>query len=207
MSRSVLLPLLLMPTLAQAHPLSRGNYSLRTALRVSDQKLDAIVILEIPTGVIADAIKSPIAQLGAAPTTEDRMNVLGEYKDAQFQALAAGLTLTVNGQSYGGRWLPRPSVYNGAASASDGFFMYIVEFHPETPLPTGDTLNVTLLNQTYPNAPMVYSAQVLPGTGWLVKSSSASEVLPNEPYDINDPKFWVEDPSLRNIKVTFEMEK
>lgn len=184
---------------AEAHPLSKDKYSFRTALRLDGAELDAVVVLEVPF----DVVRVDVAEaMKAAKTSDDPAGaaeaVLDGYRDAQFAAIADGLRLTVDGEAVPGRWVPRDNRLNGKASVAGGFFMYIVEFQPKGALELDDDVTVRVDNQGYPEAPMVYSAMVLSGEGWSL-ASQEPDVLPDGPYDLNDPRFWVEDPRLRKV--------
>ena len=186
---------------AEAHPMSRDKYSLRTAVRLSTSQLDAVVVLEVPMDVVTSALRARIDAATAA-STEARA-VVDAYSAAQWQAMAAGLSLTIDGQAVPGRWLPREDRFNGKGAVSEGFFMYIVEFRPDGPLRLDGDVTVRVVNKGFTEVPMVYSAWVLAGDGWTLASSSAQRALPGRAYDLNDPAFWVEDPSLRTVEARF----
>ena len=53
----VLLVVALAVPSAQAHPMSRDKYSLRTAVQLTGGKLDAVVVLEVPFDVVTGDVR------------------------------------------------------------------------------------------------------------------------------------------------------
>lgn len=191
---------------AHAHPMSRDQWSLRTAVQLVADKLDAVVVLEVPFDVVAKALKPGLdaarSQGQAAPTAADA--VIQGYAKQHFDTLAKHLTLTVDGRSVPGAWRPSANRLNGKGAVEGGFFLYIVEFVPSGPLPLDADVTLVVDDRAYLDAPMVYSAMVVAGTGWKVVSSSAAKLLPARPYDLNAPDFWVADPALRRVEARFQ---
>ncbi|MCA9572016.1 MAG: hypothetical protein KC656_29460 [Myxococcales bacterium] len=186
---------------AWAHPLSKTNYSLRTAIQVEGETADVVVVLEVPFSVVTEDLKGDLekAREAAAPA-KAAQDVLDAYTQRHWAQLAKGLTLTVDGEAVPGAWKPRANRLNGKGAVSGGFFLYIVEFVPAGgALPLDDDVTFVVDNQGYQGLPMVYSAMVVSGKGWKVAHSSASALLPDRPYDLNAPDFWVEDPALRHL--------
>lgn len=191
---------------AEAHPMSRDQWSLRTAVQLVADKLDAVVVLEVPFDVVAKALKPGLdaarAQGQAAPAAADA--VIQGYAKQHFDTLARHLTLTVDGKPVPGTWRPSANRLNGKGAVEGGFFLYIVEFAPAGTPKLDDDVTLVVDDKAYPDAPMVYSAMVVAGTGWKVVSNSAAKLLPTRPYDLNAPDFWVSDPSLRRVEARFQ---
>lgn len=197
--------LLLVSVVADAHPLSRDRYSLRTALRLDADKLDALVVLEIPFDKVMAELKTGLDAAGTtAQSGAPAREVLDAYTAGVWKELGEGLILLADGRPVPGTWAPADSRYNGKGAVTEGFFIYIVEFKPTAPWAFGPGVSLQVLDANWPSAPMAYSAYVEAGKGWKVAYSSAARSLPDKPYDLNDPAFWVDDPAMRVLSVRFE---
>lgn len=180
---------------ALAHPAARDRYSLRAALRLDGDRLDALVVLEIPYDTV---VKEVAAQAeGTAFEARDA------HTRGVWDALGAALVLTVDDRPVPGAWRPSDSRYNGKGSPTEGFFLYVVQFEPAAPVVLGDAVSVRVTNTGWLAEPMTYSAMVMPGAGWTVVRSSLEGLLPDRAYDLNDPAFWIDDARLRDVSVTF----
>ncbi len=195
------LPSLLIASLALAHPMSRDKYSLRTAVRADRERLEAVVVLEVPFDVVMADIKSQLEaareQPGGRKVAQD---VVDAYAQKQFATMAAGLSLTVDGAAVPGRFQAKQSPYNGKGAVSEGFFVYIVEFRAAGEVPLDDDITVVVSNAAYAEAQMVYSAWAFPSSDYEVVSHSASSKLPARAYDPVDSAFWVDDAALRTFE-------
>lgn len=202
-----MLPILLLAVSAQAHPMSRDAYSMRSAVRVAGEKIETVVILEVPFAEVTKTIGPAAEALKGQPDAAAKMTTLLDGLMAtQVAGLGAGLQLQVNGAVVDGSWGPRSSPYNGKGSASEGFFMYIVEFTPASPWSLADSLTVQLTNTAWTDVQLVLSATALGGQGWTVTGSSAKDLLPDRAYDAQDPEFWIDDPRLRKLELSFRRE-
>ncbi|HMU81023.1 MAG TPA: hypothetical protein PKC57_12250, partial [Microthrixaceae bacterium] len=185
----------LLVTLALAHPLSRDRYSLRAAIRVEQDRADVVVVLEVPFDRVMQDLRGGLDAAGVRPeASAPAREVLDRYNAAMWRQMADHLLLLVDGRPVAATWRPSDSRYNGKGAVTEGFFVYIVELAPDAPLQLGRQATLTLVDTGWPDAPMAYSAYVGAGKGWTVTDSSARGVMPDRPYDLNDPSFWVTDP-------------
>ena len=192
---------------ALAHPMSRDKWSLRTAVQLAGDKLDALVVLEVPFDVVSADLKAGLDEARASENpARSAQQVLDGYAKKHWDQLAAGLTLTVNGAPVEGAWTPRNNRMNGKGAANGGFFMYIVEFVPQTPFVWDTAVDIGVKNTGYSEPPMVYSAMVVAGEGWRVEKNSTVDLLPKRPYDLNAKDFWIADPALREVSVRYAPE-
>lgn len=189
---------------ALAHPMTRDAWSLRTAVQLAGETLDVVVVLEVPFDVVTSDLK---ADLDAARTSADASKaaqaVLDRYTQKHFDTMAAGLSLTIDGKKVAGAWKPRKNRLNGKGAVTGGFFMYIVEFVPAAPPAFGREVRVVVHNGGYTEPKMVYSAMVVSGVGWTVAEDSSKSLLPDKPYDLNGPEFWVSDAALRKVSARY----
>lgn len=188
---------------ADAHPLARDRYSLRAALRLDGDRVDALVVLEIPFDVVVKSLGGELQASGVDPASASAREARDAWTASVWKRLADGLVLTVDGVVPAGAWAPSDNRYNGKGVASEGFFLYVVEFRPAGPITLDGDVTLDLVNTGWTDAPMSYSAVVMPGKGWTVTEHSLSGVLPDRPYDLNDPAFWVDDPGLRALRARF----
>lgn len=194
----------LMCALALAHPLSRDRYSLRTAVRVEAERVDVLVVLEIPFDTVMSEVRGGLDAAGVAPDAGlPAREVLDRYNSSVWRRMGEGLLVLADGAPVAGTWVPSSNRYNGKGAVTEGFFVYIVEYRPEVPLRLGPTAELTVINTAWPEAPMAYSAYVAAGSGWTLTASSTQGLLPARTYDLNDPAFWVEDPALRLLTARF----
>ena len=116
-----LLVSLSIPTEVEAHPFSQEEYSLRTAVTISERGVVPLVVLEVPI---------PIALKEIGATVSDPKDVkrrkINSYNKSQWDALSNNLTFTVNGEPAKGEWLAIDHPANG--KATEGFFVYMVSF-------------------------------------------------------------------------------
>jgi len=184
---------------ASAHPLSRDQWSLRTAVRVARDDVQVIAVLEVPFDVVGKAIR---ARREAAPDTPvDQL--LSAYGRTALQTLASQATLTIDGQAVQGRFVAKDHPLNGRGSASGGFFTWFVEFRPEGAWPLDGDVTVGVAHGGYTDVDIVYSTLADAGPGWTLAEDSSRQVLPDRPYRLEDPAFWSPDPRLRTLTARF----
>ena len=188
--------LLLCSSQASAHPFSQEEYSLRTAITISEKGIVPLVVLEVPI---------PIALREIGATTDDPREVkkrkIKAYNEKQWNTLATNLVFLVDNQPVEGEWLAINHPANG--KAAEGFFVYMVSFKflNSPTLKQGST--VLIDNQAYLDAKMVYSGSVTTKPPWRIQTSTTADILgENEAADLSDPKRWSTDPALRTIAVT-----
>lgn len=190
------LPLLLMLSrTAQAHPFSKEEYSLRTALKVSDKGLVPLVALEVP-------IPIALKEIGADTTdpTEVKKRKIRAYNELQWNTLAENLSFTVDGEAQKGNWLAIDHPANG--KAAEGFFVYMVSFQFDAPPNIKDQSTIVIHNAAYPDSPMVYTASATATAPWTVLSSTAKDILgAGEQAELTAPERWSTDAALRTLTV------
>ena len=182
--------------MADAHPFSQEEYSLRTAVTISERGVVPLVVLEVPIPV---ALK----EIGAAVSDpkDVKRRKINAYNKAQWDALSDNLTFTVNGEPAKGEWLAIDHPANG--KATEGFFVYMVSFKFSKALDLGSTVNVVIQNAAYPDSKMVYSGSATAKEPWVVDSSTSKEVLgENESADLTDPKRWSTSDALRTMSIS-----
>ena len=182
--------------IADAHPFSQEEYSLRTAVTISERGVVPLVVLEVPIPV---ALK----EIGAAVSDpkDVKRRKINAYNKAQWDALSDNLTFTVNGEPAKGEWLAIDHPANG--KATEGFFVYMVSFKFSKTLDLGSTVNVVIQNSAYPDSKMVYSGSATAKEPWVVDSSTSKEVLgENESADLTDPKRWSTSDALRTMSIS-----
>ena len=94
-----------------AHPFSQEEYSLRTAVTISERGVVPLVVLEVPIPV---ALK----EIGAAVSDpkDVKRRKINAYNKAQWSALSENLTFVVNGEPANGEWLAIDHPANGKAT-------------------------------------------------------------------------------------------
>lgn len=196
------LAVLLLPAAASAHPNDPNYWSLRTMLRTSDAGVQVVVGLEIPVGTVLEGI---VAEAGGdADSVKARHEK--KYTQAQWDALAEGLTVTVNGEPEKGSFAPLEHPING--KAGEQFAVYLVGLQlPKPEKAYGDTFTVVVSNTAFPDAPMFHSVFAKGTAPWAVAENSAREVL-GDAVEIEDAtevaEAWKQDDSLRTITVKME---
>lgn len=185
---------------AQAHPFAATEYSLRTAFKMSDQGLVAFVVLEIPI---------PVVMKGLGVTKEDDLDTkkrkVAKYNQSIWSDMAAGLTLTVDGEAVKGKWMAIEHELNG--KAAEGFFVYMVgyAFVEPTALAVRDRYTVSVVNTGWSSVPMWYSGSAVALKPWQVDASTARDVLGEKSErKLTDPDRWTRDDKMRHLVVTVQ---
>ena len=189
----ILLSLFLLQSIALAHPFSQEEYSLRTAITISDKGVVPLVVLEVPI---------PIALQEIGATTEDPREVkkrkIKAYNEKQWKSLADNLSFTIDGEPVQGEWLAISHPANG--KAAEGFFVYMVSFNYKSTPVLQNNATISIDNRTYPNTKMVYSGSVTVKEPWKLVNSTTNEILgENENADLSDPNRWSKDSGLRTV--------
>ena len=206
--------LVALPATSGAHPLDRDAYSLRSGLKMGPSGLMAVVILEKPTQFVLDDLRSapdPWTGKRAGEEEEDTVparrpgqDEANAYAKRQFDDLAAGLSMTVNGVRVEQSFRTRDSRINGKAGR--GFFVYIVELTVPKQPDWGDRVEVVLRNDSFPVEPMYYSGLARGEGRWRVTRDSAAERLGEDRGSglPDDPRSWTPDDTLRTLTAVFE---
>lgn len=188
---------LLLPSAALAHPFSKTAYSARSAVRVGDAKLKAIVVVEVPAQVVLDRLQT-LAPEGKKPGRK-HVNQLNEQI---WTEIAAGLTVTVDGATPAGAWKAVDSKVNG--KGAEGFFVYLVGYELAAPPAWGDRVVVELRNDGYRDVELYLSGMAKADPGWTIVSNSAEATLGDREFSVNDPDSWKQDEALRALTVVYE---
>ena len=191
----LILSLLCCSVAVMAHPFSQEEYSLRTAITISDKGVVPLVVLEVPI---------PIALQEIGATTEDPRDVkkrkIKAYNEKQWNTLAENLRFTINGEPAQGEWLAINHPANG--KAAEGFLVYMVSFQFKKAPVLSQNTTILIDNQAYPDSKMVYSGSVTVKDSWTLQSSTTQTILgENETAELTDPKRWSTDPGLRTLEV------
>ena len=189
---------ILLPSSIFAHPFSQEEYSLRTAVTVSEKGVVPLVVLEVPI---------PIALRDIGAQTEDPRDVkkrkIKSYNEKQWSELANNLNFTINGETPKGEWLPIPHPANG--KAAEGFFVYMVSYDFKKPVAVSSGMEIVLKNSAYPEEKMVYSGSVTLREPFQAEKNSFDSVLgENQELDLSDPKRWSTDAGLRNLELVIK---
>jgi hypothetical protein len=213
-SRSALLALLLLalcwPTASIGHPMSRDAYSLRNAVKLGPDGLQAVVILEVPADVVMGSLLEDFEGGATGEELDEQVAraKVRRWNEGQWDLMGAGLKVFVNGEEAPGEWGALRSDANG--KGGEGFFVYMVGFRPKSKAAPiwdfGDEATIEIRNTIYPDKPMFLSALVSYGDGWTIGSNSAKDVIGEkaEVPDLTNPDAWSEDPSLRTLTVVYQ---
>ena len=185
------------PPAAQAHPFAATEYSLRTAFKASDEGLVAFVVLEIPI---------PVVMKGIGVTKEDdlatKKRKVAKYNQSIWRDMAAGLSLTIDGEKVEGEWLAIEHELNG--KAAEGFFVYMVgyAFGEPNDLVAKDGYTVSVVNTGWSTVPMWYSGSAVALAPWQVDANTARDVLGEKAErKLTDPDRWTRDDKIRHMVV------
>jgi hypothetical protein len=185
---------------AMAHPFGTKFHSMRHELRMGDQGLEAVVILEVPTPVVLRTYQQRYDDAGI--TTEEAER---DFMAWWCGRLGEGLSLKVDGQPAAGAWRPADHPSNGRGA--ENFFVYLLSFEFEQPPTLGQRVEVRVDNTSLPRAKMYYSSFAEASGAWRIASNSARDLI-GEKADAEevseDPAAWTRDEAARSLKVVFE---
>ena len=181
---------------ALGHPFSKEEYSLRTAIKVSDKGIVPLVSLEVP-------IPIALRDIGADTTdpTEVKRRKIRAYNELQWDTLAENLRFSIDGKEAQGKWRPIEHPANG--KAAEGFFVYMISFQFERPpeIKVGSTIIIE--NTSYLDVPMVYTASSTANPPWTIVKSTSKDILgEGESADLTDPSRWSTNELLRRIEIS-----
>ena len=184
-----------------AHPFSQEEYSLRTAIKVSDKGVVPLVALEVP-------IPIALSEIGAESTDpkDIKRRKINQYNQKQWDTLATYLKFTINGVPVEGEWLPIEHPANG--KAAEGFFVYLVSFNPKKAYQQlSKGTEIVIENKAFFDVPMVYTGSAHASSPYVIASSTAQNILGEyADKDLTDPLRWSKDASLRTMKVIVGLE-
>ena len=206
---SMTIPLLAfsaLSTSAWAHPFNTTDFSLRTALEVKDNEIHAVIIAEVPTGVVLRDVAKGLG-INEGFTREKINNMLVDYNVRLWTYLASETTISVNGQAIKPSWKPVDSAANG--KAAEEFFVYMVETRLAAPTQAWTSpLTVQVDNKAFANVPLYYTADHKVEAPWsklkddlddYESSSAAGDVT----YPGAEPRKWTKDERMRSYTVIF----
>jgi hypothetical protein len=193
-------------TSAWAHPFNTTDFSLRTALEVKDNQVHAVIIAEVPTGVVLRDVAKGLG-INEGFTREKINSMLADYNVRLWTYLASETTVSVNGQVMKPNWRPVDSAANG--KAAEEFFVYMVESRL-SPASTAWTspLTVQVNNKAFTNVPLYYTADHKAEAPWSKLSDDldnyeSSSTADDVAYSGGEPRKWTKDERMRNYTVVF----
>ena len=188
----------LLGSVAMAHPFSKDEYSLRTAVRISDKGITPLVALEVP---FAKALE----EIDAKPDESKKVKLkkIEKYTKKQWEILAENLTFTIDGKKVKGKWQAIKHPANG--KGAEGFFVYLVSFKAKKKILPTDGSVIVIENQAYPDVPMVYTGSAKAIEPWVIVTSTPKTILgEHEAKDLADPDRWSTDAGLRKMEITIK---
>jgi hypothetical protein len=187
---------LLMVSNVWAHPFSQEEYSLRTAIKVSEKGVVPLVALEVP-------IPIALSEIGAESSDpkDVKKRKIKQYNQKQWDTLAENLKFTINGTEVLGEWLAIEHPANG--KAAEGFFVYLVSFNPKKPYDAlSNGTEIVIENKAYQHVPMVYTGSAYASEPYAIKSSTSNDILgEHAEKELTDAQRWTKDETLRTMKV------
>ncbi|MEC7984877.1 MAG: hypothetical protein VX278_06920 [Myxococcota bacterium] len=185
----------LLSHLLWAHPFSTNEYSVRTAMKVSDKGVALLVAMEIPITVALEEIGAKKEE-----SKKSKQKKIKRYTQQQWDLLAKSLRYTVDGKEPKGRWRPIEHPANG--KAAEGFFVYLVGFQSKKPLKVKPGMTIVVENNAYPEAPMVYTASAHSSEPWRIAESTSKTILgEKEALPLAEADRWSRDAGLRTLTV------
>ena len=135
--------LALLPALALAHPMAGTDRSLRSAVRLTPDALEVVVVLEVPI----DTVKADVSAWREAEPEGDGAAFRARYTQQRFDTLAQTTTVTLDGRPVEAVFAPLDSPINGRGL--EGFFTYVVA--ASLPVPTSAQSRLTVHLAAYPD--------------------------------------------------------
>lgn len=164
---------------AAAHPLGIEAWSVRSGLQITEQGTIAMVVGEVPIGVVTQDLRAraPVDQAVALAYTRERQRELMD-----------GTSLRVDGEAVALSWEPAPSAMNGRAV--DGFFVYaILARLPDDAVRDGATMELRC--DAWSDRSTVHATDVRAAPPYRVVRSSARAD-------------WTADPRARTLRLTVQ---
>jgi outer membrane lipopolysaccharide assembly protein LptE/RlpB len=193
-------------TSALAHPFNTSDFSLRTALEVTDQDVHAVIIAEVPTGVVLRDVAKGLG-INEGFTREKINSMLADYNVRLWAYLASSTTITLNGKSVNADWKPVDNAANG--KAAEEFFVYMVETHLSAKNTAWTSpLTVEVSSTAFANVPLYYTADHKAEPPWsklkddldtYESTSQAGDI----PFAGANPRKWTRDERMRSYTVVF----
>jgi hypothetical protein len=182
-------------------------YSSKTAVSVAGDELQVAEVIEIPTASLLPKFRKRYRHLDLKEEIEaGRFDALEEqFKQELFATMGEGLSLEVDGRAVAGSWEPADTPMNGRAS--EGFFVYLLEFEPAEPWQLGERVRVRVTNDLYRDRNIVLANYVETGPDWTLLESSSPQPPPGADLTVGAPaelEMWSQDPEYRDFRVVLE---
>jgi hypothetical protein len=191
--------------IVQAHPNDTTSHSMRSLVRMADQGLKVMVLLEVPIMQVLGEFEEMFVKPGQVGPEGVQPEQIGEFNKIQWERLIRGLTITVNGTVPEGTWLPVDNPINGKANAS--FFVYMVWYQLDQPDAVfAPEVVVEVENQAFLDEAMFLSGYADSKGSWQVTHNSAAALLEDGAVNADantNPASWTQDPAMRKLKVVF----
>jgi hypothetical protein len=202
-----LLLLALLPAGLHGHVAWPTFHSAKTSIALDEQRLRIAVVVEVPLPDLVLAFNQHFAHLDLlAEIEKGRIEELEEeFRRGQFDHMAKGLAVEIDGEPASGRFRAADTPINGRAT--EGFFVYVLEYAFERPPKLASRHAVEVVNRLYPGADMVFANHVEARGGWRVASASTPQPPPGADLTVGSPEetaMWSEDESHREFRVVLE---
>ncbi len=192
----------------QAHSFWPSYHSAKTALSLGEKGLEAAVVVEVPSFEMVSAFREYYSDIDLIAEIEaGRFEPLeDEFRADQLTRFGAGLELFIDGRPVSGSWQPVDSPANGLAT--EGFFVYMLEFVFDRPPELGERVEVRLEARLLQEKSLMMANVVQAKDGWEVVQSSIPppEEYPELPEGAAlgaELGLWSEDPVKRDLRVSF----
>ena len=194
-----LLVLILAATVARAHERETPHQLVLTSIAVEGDSLSVALWVERPTPIVAREFRETFADAPRAAADQD-----ARFRQAQWERLAAGLHVTVDGEPIGVDLRPLPLPNNGRGN--DVRFVYGVG--AKVGLEGRERVAVEYDNQALLDEPhvflSVYADAMRP---WRVVEDSSRQLLADGervPVEFAPSATWSHDEALRRGRAVFE---
>ena len=178
---------------AWAHPMGPGGWAAYTAVKVTPDAPEVVVVLEVP---VQDTLER--FRIYAAGRTDSEVET--GFRAMMWSELAEGLSVRLDGEQVRGSWEPVWTPVNG--HLAEGFFVYLLRFKAQQDWSLPGQWQLEVDNQAFLEAPTWWSAWVEADSPWVVTSHSASDVLERlDPEPATATDVWSQDARLRVLRI------
>ncbi len=191
---------------AGAHVAWPDYHSARCAITLDDERLRVEVILEIPIHEVVLGFNAFYKDIDLIAAIEaGRIEELeSSFKEAQFERLAAELSLSLDGKLAPSDWRPVDNPINGRGS--EGFFVYMLELIVDEPS-GGRRLEVSLRNDNFSSAQVMFANLTSAEGRWQVQEATVEQPPAGADLTIGSEAelaLWSSEESRRRFDVTFK---
>jgi hypothetical protein len=192
---------------APAHVAWPTYHSAKTSIAAEEERLRIAVVVEIPLPDLVLAFNQHFAHLDLlAEIEKGRVEELEEeFRRGQFEEMARALAVEIDGKPANGRFRAADTPINGRAT--EGFFVYVLEYAFERPPKLPRRLEITVRNRLYQGVDMVFANHVEARGGWRVVSTSTPQPPAGADLTVGSPEeaaMWSEDESRREFRVVLD---